>query len=80
MGAVSGAFAAAATTPLDVIKTSMMCSAASRPTMQSAARQVIANVRRFLSFGSRARQHHISLCHFVDQHWLLSNPVDNRSI
>ena len=28
MGAVSGAFAAAATTPLDVIKTSMMCSAA----------------------------------------------------
>lgn len=43
MGAVSGAFAAAATTPLDVIKTSMMCSAASRPTMQSAARRVMAN-------------------------------------
>lgn len=44
MGAVSGAFAAAATTPLDVIKTSMMCSAASRPTMRSAASHVIANV------------------------------------
>ena len=40
MGAVAGAFAAAATTPLDVIKTTMMCSAASRPTMASAAAQV----------------------------------------
>jgi hypothetical protein len=37
MGAVSGAFAAAATTPLDVIKTTMMCTAASRPTMTGAA-------------------------------------------
>lgn len=37
MGAVSGAFAAAATTPLDVIKTRMMCSAAARPTMSSSA-------------------------------------------
>lgn len=45
MGAVSGAFAAAATTPLDVIKTSMMCTAASRPTMRSAAARVLADVR-----------------------------------
>mmetsp|Transcript_30688 Transcript_30688/g.67966 ORF Transcript_30688/g.67966 Transcript_30688/m.67966 type:complete len:398 (+) Transcript_30688:765-1958(+) len=37
MGAVSGAMAAAATTPLDVIKTNMMCTAASRPSMFSAA-------------------------------------------
>lgn len=42
MGAVSGAFAAAATTPLDVIKTTMMCSAASRPSMGSASRAILA--------------------------------------
>ncbi len=40
MGAVSGAFAAAATTPLDVIKTHMMCTAASRPSMVSSSRVV----------------------------------------
>lgn len=40
IGAFSGAFAAAATTPLDVIKTNMMCSAASRPTMRTAASAV----------------------------------------
>ena len=33
IGAVSGAFAAGATTPLDVIKTNMMCNASSRPSM-----------------------------------------------
>ncbi len=33
MGAVSGAVAAAATTPLDVIKTNMMCNAGARPSM-----------------------------------------------
>jgi hypothetical protein len=42
MGAVAGAAAAAATTPLDVIKTNMMCSAASRPTMREAARAALA--------------------------------------
>lgn len=42
LGATSGAFAAAATTPLDVIKTNMMCTAASRPTMISSARSVYA--------------------------------------
>ena len=41
IGAFSGAFAAAATTPLDVIKTNMMCSAASRPTMRTAATAVL---------------------------------------
>lgn len=41
MGAVSGAFAAAATTPLDVIKTTMMCTAASRPNMLSASRHIM---------------------------------------
>ena len=45
MGAVSGAFAAAATTPLDVIKTRMMCTAATRPSMRSAAAKVWSQVR-----------------------------------
>lgn len=40
MGAVAGAAAAAATTPLDVIKTNMMCNAASRPSMAAAIRHV----------------------------------------
>jgi hypothetical protein len=42
MGAFSGALAAAATTPLDVIKTNMMCTAAVRPSMRGAAAQVLA--------------------------------------
>lgn len=42
MGAVAGAVAAAATTPLDVVKTNMMCSAASRPSMREAARAALA--------------------------------------
>ena len=42
MGAVAGAAAAAATTPLDVVKTNMMCSAASRPSMREAARAALA--------------------------------------
>jgi solute carrier family 25 (mitochondrial S-adenosylmethionine transporter), member 26 len=42
MGAAAGAVAAAATTPLDVVKTNMMCSAASRPSMAAAARDVLA--------------------------------------
>lgn len=42
MGAVAGSLAAAATTPLDVIKTNMMCTAASRPSMAGAARMVAA--------------------------------------
>ncbi|KAL6758732.1 mitochondrial carrier protein [Haematococcus lacustris] len=40
MGAVAGSLAAAATTPLDVIKTNMMCTAASRPSMLGAVRMV----------------------------------------
>lgn len=42
IGATAGAFAAAATTPLDVIKTQMMCTAASRPGMVATAKAVYA--------------------------------------
>ena len=41
MGGFAGAAAAAATTPLDVIKTVMMCTASSRPTFFSAARAIM---------------------------------------
>jgi solute carrier family 25 S-adenosylmethionine transporter 26 len=41
MGGTAGALAAAATTPLDVLKTRMMCSAASRPTLSGAFRAVV---------------------------------------
>jgi hypothetical protein len=42
MGGFAGAAAAAATTPLDVIKTRMMCSASSKPTLSGAVRGVLA--------------------------------------
>lgn len=41
MGGVAGAAAAAATTPLDVVKTVMMCSASSRPTFVGAAKSIM---------------------------------------
>lgn len=41
MGGIAGAAAAAATTPLDVVKTVMMCTASSRPTLLGAARSVM---------------------------------------
>lgn len=40
MGGLSGALAAAATTPFDVVKTRMMCTAAKRPTLMSASMEV----------------------------------------
>jgi solute carrier family 25 S-adenosylmethionine transporter 26 len=50
MGGFAGAAAAAATTPLDVIKTVMMCTASSRPTFFSAARAIISEGKGFRSF------------------------------
>lgn len=41
MGGVAGAAAAAATTPLDVVKTRMMCSASSRPTLTASVQAVM---------------------------------------
>jgi solute carrier family 25 S-adenosylmethionine transporter 26 len=43
MGGAAGALAAAATTPLDVLKTRMMCAAAARPTLSGAVRSVLAD-------------------------------------
>lgn len=57
MGAVAGAMAAAATTPLDVIKTNMMCAAVSSPSMMEAARMVYAqggSAAFFRGIGARA--------------------------
>lgn len=57
MGALSGALAAAATTPLDVIKTNMMCTAAARPTMLGAATLVYSQggpAAFFRGIGTRA--------------------------
>lgn len=42
MGMAAGAFAAAATTPLDVIKTHMMCTAASHPSMRRSSAAILA--------------------------------------
>ena len=45
IGGAAGAAAAAVTTPLDVVKTVMMCSASSRPTLLSASARVMAEGR-----------------------------------
>eukprot|EP00798_Chlamydomonas_sp_ICE-L_P011651 gene11651-34360_t len=63
MGAAAGAMAAAATTPLDVIKTNMMCTAASRPTMASASAMVYAEggaMSFFRGIGARAASNGIN--------------------
>jgi hypothetical protein len=50
MGGAAGALAAAATTPLDVLKTRMMCAAAARPTLGGALRSVLADGRGISPF------------------------------
>lgn len=90
MGALAGALAAGATTPLDVIKTRMMCAAASRPTMMGAAREVLAasGPKGFLAgLGARALSNGINsavfFCFFealrtsLQQHPLNASTLDN---
>lgn len=50
MGGFAGAAAAAATTPLDVIKTVMMCTASSRPTFFSAVKSIVSEGKGFAPF------------------------------
>ena len=50
MGGSAGAAAAAATTPLDVVKTRMMCSASTRPTFMGAVRSIAAEGDGFRAF------------------------------
>lgn len=56
IGAFAGAVAAAATTPFDVVKTGMMCSAASRPSLRGSMAAVAAQGPRalFRGVGPRA--------------------------
>lgn len=50
MGGSAGAAAAAATTPLDVVKTRMMCLASSKPTIGNAVRGVLAEGQGIKAF------------------------------
>lgn len=50
MGGTAGAAAAAATTPLDVVKTRMMCSASSRPTITAAIKSVLDDGNNWKAF------------------------------
>jgi len=52
MGGAAGAVAAAATTPLDVVKTRMMCSASTCPTLGGAVAGVLAEGRGLRAFFS----------------------------
>lgn len=72
MGAISGAFAAACTTPLDVVKTQMMCSASKRPTMVAASQELWkqGGPRAFFRYG-----HLCMLCPAVTP--LESNPLSH---
>uniref|UniRef100_A0A7S0UU78 Mitochondrial carrier protein n=1 Tax=Polytomella parva TaxID=51329 RepID=A0A7S0UU78_9CHLO len=81
MGAVAGALAAAATTPLDVIKTNMMCNAAARPTMMQATRAVLAEGGMgalFRGVGARALSNGINsavfFCFFEAIKGVLASP------
>lgn len=87
IGAMAGAFAAAATTPLDVIKTNMMCSAANRPNMITAAETVLKQegVRGFFKgVGPRAASNGINsaifFCCFEALRTVISNKIQSQNI
>lgn len=82
MGAVSGALAAACTTPLDVIKTNMMCTAASRPSMRGASAMVFAQggfPAFFRGVGTRALSNGINSAVFFAWFSVLSRELKAKS-
>ncbi|EFJ44623.1 mitochondrial substrate carrier [Volvox carteri f. nagariensis] len=86
MGAVAGALAAAATTPLDVIKTNMMCNAAVRPSMGSAAMGVMRQggpAAFFRGVGARAASNGINsavfFCFFEALRGAIASSNANRA-
>ncbi|GLI65671.1 hypothetical protein VaNZ11_009275 [Volvox africanus] len=86
MGAVAGALAAAATTPLDVIKTNMMCNAAIRPSMSSAAMVVMKQggpAAFFRGIGARAASNGINsavfFCFFEAIRGAIATTATNRN-
>ena len=82
MGGFSGSVAAAATTPLDVIKTRMMCTAANRPSLLGACRSVIAEghgVKAFFSgVGPRALSNGINTAVFFAFFEAIKHYMDER--
>lgn len=82
MGGFSGSVAAAATTPLDVIKTRMMCTAANRPSLFGACRSVIAEghgVKAFFSgVGPRALSNGINTAVFFAFFEAIKHYMDER--
>merc|ERR1711871_673156 len=78
IGGASGCFAAGATTPLDVIKTRMMCAASSRPSVASAAASVMKEGKGisgfFVGIGPRAVSNGINTAVFF------KNRESNRAL
>lgn len=69
------------TTPLDVVKTNMMCGAAHRPTISSAAREVYSNGGHkafFTGVGPRALSNGINSAVFFCFFEALKKAIDRR--
>lgn len=82
MGAISGAVAAGMTTPLDVVKTNMMCGAARRPSMLSATKEVMTSggyKAFFTGFGPRALSNGINSAVFFCFFEAIKKAIDKHN-